>query len=147
MPDVLFWGLEASPLAWISFQKSQRKVNFNFRSAVLFTIFGHQTLVPEPDPCSDSLEMLVSDTVRIKWIRIHNPLVRTRNRTDTVQCIQISWGLQILGESKQCCGSGSGIWCLFYPWIRDPGREKIKIRIRDEHYGSYIRELRNNFLG
>ena len=20
-----------------------------------------------------------------------------------------------------CCGSGSGIWCLFYPWIRDPG--------------------------
>ncbi len=21
----------------------------------------------------------------------------------------------------QCCGSGSGIWCLFDPWIRDPG--------------------------
>jgi uncharacterized C2H2 Zn-finger protein len=21
----------------------------------------------------------------------------------------------------QCCGSESGIWCLFDPWIRDPG--------------------------
>ncbi len=24
----------------------------------------------------------------------------------------------------QCCGSGSGIRCLFDPWIRDPGRVK-----------------------
>jgi hypothetical protein len=22
---------------------------------------------------------------------------------------------------NQCCGSGSGIRCLFDPWIRDPG--------------------------
>jgi hypothetical protein len=29
----------------------------------------------------------------------------------------------------------------------DPGWEKILIRIRDEHPGSYFRELRNNFLG
>jgi hypothetical protein len=31
----------------------------------------------------------------------------------------------------------------FYPCIRD--ENKIKIRIRDEHPGSYFRELRNNF--
>jgi hypothetical protein len=24
-------------------------------------------------------------------------------------------------RSNQCCGSGSGIRCLFDPWIRDPG--------------------------
>jgi hypothetical protein len=40
---------------------------------------------------------------------------------------------------NQFCGSGSGIRCLFdffYPsWIRD------------EHPGSYFRELRNNFFG
>jgi hypothetical protein len=29
----------------------------------------------------------------------------------------------------QCCGSGIG--CLFDPWIRDPGWEKVSIRIRD----------------
>ncbi len=34
---------------------------------------------------------------------------------------------------------------LFDPWIRDPGWAKI--RIRDEQPGSYIREIRNNFLG
>ncbi len=42
---------------------------------------------------------------------------------------------------NQCCGSG--IQCLFDPWIRDPGWVKNK----DEHPGSYFRELRNNFLG
>jgi hypothetical protein len=26
---------------------------------------------------------------------------------------------------------GSGIWYLFDPWIRDPGWEKVSIRIRD----------------
>jgi hypothetical protein len=26
---------------------------------------------------------------------------------------------------------GSGIRCLFDPWIRDPGWEKVSIRIRD----------------
>jgi hypothetical protein len=35
--------------------------------------------------------------------------------------------------SVLCCGSGSGIRCLFDPWIRD------------EQPGSYFRELRNNF--
>jgi hypothetical protein len=45
----------------------------------------------------------------------------------------------------QCCGSGSGIGCLFDPWIRDG--LKIRIRIRDEEPGSYFRELTNNILG
>ncbi len=44
-----------------------------------------------------------------------------------------------------CCGSGPGIRCLFNPWMRDPGWAKVNIRIRDEHFGSYFRELRNNF--
>jgi hypothetical protein len=40
---------------------------------------------------------------------------------------------------------GSGV---FLTPVRDPGWiKKIKIRIRDEHPGSYFRELRNNFLG
>jgi hypothetical protein len=40
------------------------------------------------------------------------------------------------------------IRCFFDPWIRDPGGiKKIKLRIRDEHPGSYFREIRNNFLG
>jgi hypothetical protein len=38
----------------------------------------------------------------------------------------------------------SGIWCLFDPWIRDPGWSKI--RIRDEQARSYFREL-NHFWG
>jgi hypothetical protein len=46
---------------------------------------------------------------------------------------------------KQCCGSGSGIRCLFDPWNRDPDWVKIRIRIRDEQPGSY--ELRDHFLG
>jgi hypothetical protein len=46
----------------------------------------------------------------------------------------------------QCCGSGSGIGCLFDPWIRDPGWEKVSIRIRDEQSGLYFLELRNHFF-
>ncbi len=42
---------------------------------------------------------------------------------------------------------GSGIGCLFDPWIRDPGWEKVSIRIRDEQLGSYFLELRNHFFG
>ncbi len=41
---------------------------------------------------------------------------------------------------------GSGIGCLFDPWIRDPGWEKVSIRIRDEQPGSYCLELRNHFF-
>ena len=29
-----------------------------------------------------------------------------------------------LTAAEQCCGSGSGIRCLFAPWISDPGRVK-----------------------
>ncbi len=45
---------------------------------------------------------------------------------------------------KQCCGSG--IRCLFDPWIRDGWKVRIRIRIRDEQSGSYFLELRNHFL-
>jgi hypothetical protein len=48
---------------------------------------------------------------------------------------------------SQCCGSRSGIRCLFDPWIWDPGWVKIRIRIGDEQPVSYFLELRNNFLG
>jgi hypothetical protein len=41
---------------------------------------------------------------------------------------------------------GSGIGYLFDPWIRDPGWEKVSIRIRDEQPGSYFLELRNHFF-
>jgi hypothetical protein len=27
----------------------------------------------------------------------------------------------VLRGFRQCCGSGSGIRCIFDPWIRDPG--------------------------
>jgi hypothetical protein len=52
-------------------------------------------------------------------------------------------------EYYQSCGSGSGIRCLFDPWIRDgkKSRSGSGIWIRDEHPGSYFRELRNNVLG
>jgi hypothetical protein len=49
------------------------------------------------------------------------------------------------GSGMQCCGSGSGIRCLFGPWIRDGW--KVRIRIRDEQSGSYLLELGNHFLG
>jgi hypothetical protein len=66
--------------------------------------------------------------------------------------------VQIQGPCHQCCGSGSGIGCLFEPWIRD-GRKSASgsgIRdgrksasgsgIRDEQPGSYFLELRNHFF-
>ncbi len=46
---------------------------------------------------------------------------------------------------KQCCGSGCGIRCLLAPGSGIRDGQKIKIRIRDEHPGSYFRELSNNF--
>jgi hypothetical protein len=50
----------------------------------------------------------------------------------------------------QCCGSGSGIRCLFDPWIRDPGSGMGFFRIPDP--GSriprpYFEELFDNFFG
>jgi hypothetical protein len=38
--------------------------------------------------------------------------------------------LKFIRSKRQFCGSGSGIRCLFDPWVRDPGW--IKIWIRDE---------------
>jgi hypothetical protein len=51
----------------------------------------------------------------------------------------------------QFCGSGSGIRCLFDPWIRDPGwlgsNPASGSGVRDEQPGSYLLELRNHFFG
>jgi hypothetical protein len=40
---------------------------------------------------------------------------------------------------------GSGIQCLFYPWIRDLGWVKTRIWIRDP--GHISESLKNNFWG
>jgi hypothetical protein len=64
-------------------------------------------------------------------------------------CLIISFSLPLpCNLENQCRGSGSGIRYIFVlsdPRIRiwDPGWGKI--RIRDEHPGSYFRELRNIF--
>ncbi len=52
-------------------------------------------------------------------------------------------GSYVIIARNQCCGSGSGIRCLFDPWIRDG----YTYLLRDEQPGLYFRELRNNFLG
>ncbi len=51
-----------------------------------------------------------------------------------------------LHSSRQCCGSGSGIGCLFDPWIRDGRKSASGSGIRDEQPGSYFLELRNHFF-
>jgi hypothetical protein len=63
-------------------------------------------------------------------------------RTPTLICCRL-----------QCCGSGSGIRCFFYPWIRDPdpgsGMKKSKSRTRDPERTSKILFLRimDQFFG
>ncbi len=57
-----------------------------------------------------------------------------------------SWILSLIQNfdadpASQC--SGSGIRCLFDPWIRDPGWEKNQDQ--DPGWTTYFRELRNNF--
>jgi hypothetical protein len=54
--------------------------------------------------------------------------------------------------SRGVADPGSGIWCLFSPWIRDPEWKKTGSGIRDPGSGmiiaDYISEsLGNNFLG
>jgi hypothetical protein len=51
-----------------------------------------------------------------------------------------------VGSSVADRDPGSGIGCLFDPWIRDPGWEKVSIRIRDEQPGLYFLDLRNHFF-
>jgi hypothetical protein len=41
---------------------------------------------------------------------------------------------------------GSGIGCLFDPWIRDGRKSASGSGIRDEQPGSYFLELRNHFF-
>jgi len=59
-----------------------------------------------------------------------------------------SWTANILIflKGKQCCGSGSGIGCLFDPWILDGRKSVSGSGIRDEQPGSYFLELRNHFF-
>jgi hypothetical protein len=48
----------------------------------------------------------------------------------------------------KCCGSRSQILCLFDPWIRDlrwVKKSRSGSGIRDEHTGSYFRELKKLF--
>ncbi len=65
--------------------------------------------------------------------------------------VQSNWVTGVfLIPNKQRCGSGSGIRCLFDPWIRDLGSGIGFFRIPD--LGSripnpYFWELRDNFLG
>jgi hypothetical protein len=61
-------------------------------------------------------------------------------------------GSNVFFSTNQCCGSGSGIGCLFDLCIRDPGWEKVSEKsasgsgIWDEQPGSYFLDLRNHFL-
>jgi hypothetical protein len=53
---------------------------------------------------------------------------------------------------KRCCGSGSGIRCLFLPLDRGSGfgmgeKSRSGSGIRDEQPGSYFLELRNHIFG
>ncbi len=47
-------------------------------------------------------------------------------------------------QHGQCCGSG--IRCLFDPWIREGRKSASGSGIRDEQPGSYFLELRNHFF-
>jgi hypothetical protein len=54
--------------------------------------------------------------------------------------------------ARAILGQGSGIQCLFDPWIRDPGsgmgrKSASGSEIQDEKLGSYFLELRNHFFG
>jgi hypothetical protein len=48
---------------------------------------------------------------------------------------------------RQCCGSGSGAFLTLGSGMGKKSRSGSGIRIRDEHPGSYFRELKNNFFG
>ncbi len=64
--------------------------------------------------------------------RQHPPHVRLRRRSRGCK-------YRIPPTSVGDPDPGSGIGCLFDPWIRDPGWEKVSIRIRDEQPGSLDR--------
>jgi hypothetical protein len=64
-----------------------------------------------------------------------------------LSCFEIFFISYTFVNFCQCCGSESVIRYLFYPSIRERKKIKIRIRIWDEHPGSYFLELRNNFFG
>jgi 3-hydroxyacyl-CoA dehydrogenase len=51
-------------------------------------------------------------------------VVKADQTSEATMEAMISWGRAIgklsTASLPQCCGSGSGIRCLFDPWIRDP---------------------------
>jgi hypothetical protein len=53
---------------------------------------------------------------------------------------------QITGVPSSVADPGSGIGCLFDPWIRDGRKSASGSGIRDEQPGSYFLELRNYFF-
>ncbi len=85
--------------------------------------------------------------IRLDLIHIQLDLIHTR-----LGLMHILLDLIHTRLDLQCCGSGSGIRCLFDLWIRDPGWVKKSgsragIRIRDEKPGSYFWVLGNHFFG
>jgi hypothetical protein len=83
----------------------------------------------EPHQCGSGSETMETDLLLFTRTKLEFYLCRYLVSSDPVP----SW-------AYQCCGYGSWIRCLFDPWIRDPGLvKKFKIRIQDEHPGSYFR--------
>ncbi len=50
----------------------------------------------------------------------------------------------VLRHSFGVADPDPGLGAIFDPWIRDPGWEKVSIRVRDEQPVSYFLELRNH---
>ncbi len=59
-------------------------------------------------------------------------MLRRRITTGTViSLMRIRIPFDFVVDSVADPDPGSGIRCLFDPWIRDPGWKKVSIRIRD----------------
>jgi hypothetical protein len=67
--------------------------------------------VADPDPGSDAL--LTLDPGWVKKLRPRSGMNIPDHISESLETI--FWG------KIRCCGSGSGIGCLFDPWFRDPG--------------------------
>ncbi len=81
-------------------------------------------------------------------MRIHDPYVQPMKRSVPFSrkcterfCKSVQPLLRCL-----CCGSGSGIQCLFDPWLQIRNGKKSGSGIRNEHPRSFSWELRNSFL-
>jgi hypothetical protein len=97
---------------------------------------------------------------------IHHPVVRATSRLIAARFCwpQMAKAITLMARAclfcqrgkvhkhfHQCCGSESGIRCLFDPWIRDPGWVESQhpdpgSGMNIEQPGSYFLELRNHFF-